>query len=668
MATDDRAARIAERLSAAQQHLRAGRLREAEKLYRDILRRDGGHPQALQLLGVIAGQSGHFAEAADLFAKALLRAPENAELHYNLAEARHRIDDPAGAWEAFARAIALGADFIEAREGCATVAREAATKTAGDPDAARLWRRRAAAEFDKVGLIYTRAVAGAKAEAAFREALRLDPENAAITCHYGDLLVQIGRLTEAEPLYRRAVMLEPGLAHAHNNLGSLLKEIGQIAEAEASFRRALELNPLLPEALYALGSNKLMALNYRPDVSAEEVFRAHRDWGDALIARQSEPAPAFANTRDPDRVLRVGYVSPDFRQHSITYFLDSLLAQHDRTAVEVFGYAEVADPDAVSERLKSRVQHWRVTVGLDDAAFRRQVREDRIDILVDLAGHTARTRIAAFAVRPAPATVTWLGYPATTGLATVDYRFTDAIADPPGLADRLHTETLVRLPEGFLCYNPPTDAPAVSPTPALAKGAVTFGSFNNLAKVTPEVIATWARLLQSVPGSRLLLKGWIFADAALRKRMIERFAALGVAAERIDLRPMIPGVAQHLRLYRDVDIGLDPFPYNGTTTTCEAFWMGVPVVTLVGDRHAARVGLSLLSRIGLAHLASPDMDSYVATAAALARDITALNELRLGLRERMRKSPLMDAPRFARDIETAYRTMWRAWCARHIAG
>jgi predicted O-linked N-acetylglucosamine transferase (SPINDLY family) len=544
------------------------------------------------------------------------------------------------------------------------VAQEAAAKAAGDAEAARRWRQRAAEQLDKVGVLYTGARSGAKAEPAFRQALQLDPENASIPCHYGDLLVQIGRLTEAEPLYRKAVALDPGLARAHNNLASLLKEFGQTETAEASFRRALELDPDLPEAAYALSSNKLMALNYRADVSAEEVFRAHRDWGAALIARQTEPTPGFANDPDPDRVLRVGYVSPDLRQHSITYFLESLLANHDRAAVETFGYAEVAHPDAVTERFKALTSQWRFTAGMSDAELRHQVREDRIDILVDLAGHTSRTRIAAFAVRPAPVTATWLGYPATSGLATVDYRFTDGIADPPGAADKLHTETLVRLPHGFLCYHPPTDAPEPGPTPAIAKGAVTFGSFNNLAKVTPEVIETWARLLQGLPAARLLLKGWIFADAVLRRRMTDRFAALGVAAERIDLRPLIPGVAEHLRLYREIDIGLDPFPYNGTTTTCEALWMGVPVVTLVGDRHAARVGVSLLARVGLERLAAGDVESYVATAVELARDVAALNEIRLGLRDRMRRSPLMDAPRFARDVEAAYRTMWRAWCAR----
>jgi len=659
--------RLAHQLANAQRHHSGGRLDEAQRLYLKVLRRDPHNIAALQLLGVIGGQKGRFAEAADWFRKAISYAPRNAELHYNFAQASRNLGDPEGAYGAFSRAIALGADFVEAREGRAAAAREASYKTGIANGTPHHWRQLAAAEFYELGLAYMRARMGAKAESAFQEAVRLDPENAMMVCHYGDLLVQIGRLTEAEPLYRKATTLDPTLVHAHNNLASLLKEFGQIEEADALFRRALELNPSLPEATYALSNYKLMVLNYRPDVSPEEASRAHRDWGTALIANISEPPIPITNDPAPNRVLRVGYVSPDFRQHSITYFLEPLLSHHDRAVIETFGYANVADPDPITERLRSRFQNWRAITEMSDVELREQVHRDRIDILVDLAGHTSRTRITSFAVRSAPVTATWLGYPATTGLPTIDYRFTDEIADPSGLTDKLHTERLVRLPQGFLCYRPPVDAPMPNPTPVLKSGVVTFGSFNNLTKVTPDVIETWARILNAVPNARLLLKGWIFADCVLRQRMTDRFAKFGVAAERIHLRPLIPGIAAHLGLYHEIDIGLDPFPYNGTTTTCEALWMGVPVVTLAGRHHAARVGLSLLTRVDLAHLAVSDVKTYVGTAVELARDITALNELRIGLRERMRASPLMDATRFARDVEAAYRAMWRAWCARQTA-
>jgi protein O-GlcNAc transferase len=313
-------------------------------------------------------------------------------------------------------------------------------------------------------------------------------------------------------------------------------------------------------------------------------------------------------------------------------------------------------------------RRWRSTVGMSDAELRRQIREDRIDVLIDLAGHTNATRIAALAVKPAPVTASWLGYPDTTGLATVDYRFTDERADPPGEADAHHVERLVRLPDGFLCYKPPAEAPPVGPTPALAKGTVTFGSFNYPEKVTPQVVETWAAILRGVSGAQIVLKGWHFNDPVIRQRYLDQFAAAGVPAERVDLRPMIPGMADHMGLYGEIDIALDPFPYNGTTTTCEALWMGVPVVSLVGDRHVARVGLSLLSQVALAHLAASDSAAYVRVASDLARDIEKLNTLRLGLRDRMRQSTLMDAPRFARTFEAELRTLWRAWCARRTQG
>jgi protein O-GlcNAc transferase len=383
-----------------------------------------------------------------------------------------------------------------------------------------------------------------------------------------------------------------------------------------------------------------------------------------LVAQHTEAAVDFPNEPHPERPLRVGYVSPDFRQHASNSYSLPLLTGHDRRLFDIFLYAEVPQPDAVSDNLRSLASHWRSTVGLSDAAVRQRVHDDQIDILVDLAGHTDHTRIAAFAVKPAPVTVTWLGYPNTTGLPTMDYRLTDALADPPGETDHLHTEALVRLPHCFLCYQPPAEAPPVAPTPALSRGTITFGSFNNLEKVTTEVIETWAAVLRSVPRSRLLLKGWILADPVLRQRINDRFAALGIDAGRLDLRRLIPGIGPHLALYREIDIGLDPFPYNGTTTTCEALWMGVPVVSLIGDSHAARVGLSLLSSVGLQRLVAHDRDAYVTIAAGLAKDLAALEPMRQGMRSQLQKSPLMDAPRFARDVESAYRVMWRSWCAR----
>ncbi len=305
-------------------------------------------------------------------------------------------------------------------------------------------------------------------------------------------------------------------------------------------------------------------------------------------------------------------------------------------------------------------------MGLSDEALRKQIRRDGIDILIDLAGHFGRNRLDALALKPAPVTATWLGYPATTGLPTIDWRITDAIADPPG-AERFHTEKLMRLENGFLCFRPFDDAPESGPPPALAegpqKGRITFGSFNNNTKINQEVAGSWASLLRAVPASRLLLKFSLIKDAAVREALLRMLTAQGIDEARIDIEAWRSGMTDHFAVYNRVDVALDPFPYNGTTTTCEALWMGVPVVTMIGDRHSGRVGLDLLTRIGLECLAAPDPESYVRIAADLAGDLKALGRLRAGLRRRMAASPLCDAPRFAREFEGALRLMWRDWCA-----
>ena len=509
-----------------------------------------------------------------------------------------------------------------------------------------------------LGLVLSALGRAADAEASYRRGLALKPGSVDGHNNLGVLLEQVGRYDEAEACYRAAIDLAPGQAHPVNNLGVLLKESGRLAEALATHRKAIALAPDLP----ATHSNLLYTLNYDETVSPTELFEAHAAWGRNQDGRFTTDGARFANAPVPARRLRIGYVSGDFRHHSVAFFLEPLLEAHDKSVVEVFLYATDVRADAVTRRLKAHADRFVQINDLPDDLAAARIREDGIDILVDLAGHTSGNRMMLFARKPAPVQMTWLGYPATTGLKAIDYRLTDAVADPPGESDSHTIERLVRLAHGFLCYRPPEAAGDVAALPARAAGHVTFGSFNNFAKLSPGTIALWARIMREVPDARLLLKATQFKDAVTRERCIATFTAAGVAAERITLvRPLIE-TAEHLALYGRVDIALDPLAYNGATTTCEALWMGVPVVTLRGDRHATRVGASILTAIGLDHLIAETTDDYVARAIALAGDLDALAELRGGLRDRMRAAPLCDASGFARTVEDAFRTMWRDWC------
>jgi predicted O-linked N-acetylglucosamine transferase (SPINDLY family) len=358
------------------------------------------------------------------------------------------------------------------------------------------------------------------------------------------------------------------------------------------------------------------------------------------------------------RRLRIGYLSPDFRKHVVMTFMAPALERHDRDQFEVFCFHTHRDKDAVTERLRSQVEHWSDCGGLTDDAIADRIRADRIDILVDLAGHTSGHRIGVLAMKPAPIQVTYLGYPNTTGLPTVDYRITDDLADPPGRADELSVERLLRLPRPFLCYRPEAKTPDPGPPPVLSRGHATFGCFNNTLKLSDSFLDLAARVVNAVPGSRLVLKSGGLELHSVGGRVRQRFAAAGVAPDRLELRGWTAAVEDHLGAYGEIDVALDSFPYNGTTTTCEALWMGVPVVTLRGDRHAARVGASLLGWLGLTDFVAADAEEFVRICARLAGDVAGAGSRRAGLRERLRASLLVDEAGFAREIERCYRTVW----------
>jgi predicted O-linked N-acetylglucosamine transferase (SPINDLY family) len=438
-----------------------------------------------------------------------------------------------------------------------------------------------------------------------------------------------------------------------NNEANRLHVQGRLDEAMDQYELAML---LAPEKLW-IRSNALYAMNYLPDIEPAEVFAAHRRYAQ----RVERPAAAARNAlpaAPAPRRLRIGYLSADFREHAVAHFLEPVLAAHDRDQFELFAYSHHTAVDAVTRRMQALIPAWRSIVGVRDEQAAAMVRADGIDILVDLMGHTGLNRLPVFALRPAPVQATWLGYPNTTGLSSMDWRLTDAVADPPGMTEAFHSEKLWRLPEVFSCFQPSAAAPPVAPLPALSTGRVTFGSFNNFAKITPAVLAAWAQILRRVPDASMLLKYRDLDSDFMTRSIRDAFAAHGVDPRRLTILGDDASDAVHHARYNAVDIALDPFPYNGTTTTLDALWMGVPVVTLAGRSHVARVGASQLTSLGCPQWIAATPQEYADIAAQLAADLPRLAEVRGELRPRMKSSPLTDAPRFTRHLEDAYRGMW----------
>lgn len=533
---------------------------------------------------------------------------------------------------------------------------------------------------------------GDEAARLARRAVKTAPQSPEAHCTLGNALQTLNRNDEAILSYRMAIRLRPKMVAAYRNLGLAMLAAGRPSDAMASFEAALEIQPSLvaahrgmAEASLALSlpkraiknyeaalrlepgspavrSNLLMCLNYVDPISPEEVYAAHTLWERFHGLDRTELAPKPNNTPRADRRLRVGYVSPDFRRHSVYFFVRPMLGAHDREKVETFCYADVRKPDDFTRDLKAHSDHWIPVDGIDDVALANRIRIDGIDILVDLTGHTAKNRLKMFASKPAPIQVSWLGYPNTTGLGAIGYRITDWIADPHESEDRFYTEKLIRLPRCFVCYRPPQDLPDVSPSPYEKLGRISFGSFNDLNKVTDSVIHLWARLLISVADSTLLLKARQLSDPVVQGRVLAQFESAGIERDRISLLGHVPSQRDHLAAYANVDIALDTFPYNGTTTTCEALTMGVPVVTVSGGRHASRVGASLLNAANCRDLVAENAAAYAEIAAGLARDSERLRKERLRLRDRFLASQICDAGDFAAAMERAYRDMWRIWC------
>ena len=503
------------------------------------------------------------------------------------------------------------------------------------------------------------------AEDLCRSILKLGPDAllynfASVYNMLGGICENTGRMSEAVKYLRKAMKTDPNIPEVWSNLGMNLVRIGETQEGVTLLQKAARKK----HENATIGSNFLLYLNYLPNVDQQIFFDEHKRWGQ-IHTPAGRARTSHNNVPDPDRRLRIGYISPDFHNGSVAYFFESLLDGHDNKAVEVYGYGSVKSPDQITKHLKQKFDYYRDICGVGDEMVARMIEQDRIDVLVDLAGHTNSNRLPVLTYKPAPIQVTYLGYPNTTGSKAVDYRFTDSLADLPE-SQKFYTEELIFLPEGFLCYRPPDFAPPVAPLPAVQKGYVTFGSFNNNCKVSPLIMELWAKILKANANSRFLLKFQGGDDLELKNHYFRDFERLGIPRERVGIFGWKSPV-EHLHLYKDVDIALDTYPYHGTTTTCEALWMGVPTVSLVGKRHASRVGLSILSRVSLESFATSTPQEYVAKATSLAKNLEILAKIRASMRRQMAASVLCDAKGFALNVEAAYRKIWHRWCRCHNA-
>jgi protein O-GlcNAc transferase len=674
-----------------------GRHEDAVAAFQQALRIVPNYPEALSDLGNAFSELNRYDEAVASYKKAVASRPQYAQAHFNLAIVLGKQEKRAEAIAHFREAIRHKPDYADAHFGLANTLR-LGTQSSATPaeveqaitsyhQALRLrpdwpeayfnlaWTlddqgKSAEAEpyyqqavrlkpdwaegHHNLGLVRKKQGKLNQAVAEYHEALRLKPDFAEGYYTLGNALQDMGNLEEAKEAFQQAIHFKPEFAMAHNNLGGIFLQQGLPEKALVSFREALKLQPDLPE----VQSNLLFCLNYDPDADPDAVFAEYRKWGQHQVP--AVPQPPHTNDADPDRVLRIGYVSPDLRQHALVRYFEPVLAHHDPRRVQAICYAEVAKPDAVTARLQKLAHGWHSTCRMTDAKIAQQIRDDRIDILVDLAGHTGNHRLGVFALKPAPVQVTWLGYLNTTGLASVDYRLTDDVLDPPGQPVR-DTEELYRLPGGMCCFARLVDAPEVTPLPALRRGYLTFGSLHSLFKFNSKVFDLWSEVLRALPNSRLVMYRDTLTPTA-RENIRQQFSQRGVAKDRLDLRHGAC-TAGYLGVYSDVDVSLDVFPCTGGVTTCESLWMGVPVLSLCGVRPVARNTAGHLSRVGLSDWIVDSPEAYVALAVGLQNELDRLAKLRAGLRERVVKN-LCDAEGFTRTLEDAFRTMWRRWCAQ----
>jgi protein O-GlcNAc transferase len=680
--------RIPGMLQEARELLKSGSVFPAEKLCRAILLLDYRQAGAHHLMGCAIMQRGEFHSAADCFAEALAVDPENADVHLDLGNVLFSMGRIEEAIDAFEESLRLRPGNVSALGNLSIALREAGRLDESiaalekivevKPDwlqanatlaftlhrsgrvnqAIGFYRKVLMLKGDEPETCSNLSAALSdigKYEEAIemaRKAIEISPTFADAWANLGDAERKAGRPQESLIASRKALELRPGFALAHNNLGNALRDTGRIDDAVREFRKALMIDP----TYVAAASNLLFSLHFHEGYTPAAILAEHQEWNRRFALPLEPRNPHYSNDRSPDRPLRIGYVSADFRNHVVGANILPLFRYRDRDSIHVTCYSNVALPDAVTERFRELADDWRPVAGVEDAQVARRIADDRIDILVDLSLHTDGNRLLVFARRPAPVQITFAGYPGTTGLTAIGYRLTDPWLDPAGLNDACYSEQSIRLPGSFWCYQPVGGEPEVNEPPASKSGRITFGCLNNVVKAGASCLRLWAQALKAVPDSSIEL---LCAPGARRDEVV---AALGVTANRVRFHDYQPR-PQYLRLYHNIDISLDTFPYNGHTTSLDSWYMGVPVVSLVGQTAVSRAGLGHAANLNLAEFAARSPDEFVRITTKLAGDQARLTQLRRDLRSRMRSSALMDGARFARNIERAYRDIWRQWCA-----
>lgn len=716
-------------MQTALQFFQQGQWAQAENLYRQILQQHADNAEALNLLGVCRAQQGDDAQALHYVQQAVQKAPKDADYQNNLGNVYLQQERFVEAQECFVKALKSRSKFATAQMNLgvalkkqkkldeAVKALRKAVKL--NPKYAKAWYT--------LGAVYLEQKQLPTAKTALQKALQLEPKNADALTALGSWYQAKQDFDSAIKYHQKALKVRPDFIEAYKNLGVTYRQAEQYQEAVKTYQQALEIKPeaelackvgvLFSEKLY----EKTAALEYFKltlqlddsyadaynGIAAIQVLRGeitaalanfrqartldsdnHVGWLNEAFTRnyiaeeplelwqanqpfsQHYPSETFPQRLKPQHCanqqrLRIGYLSHDFRDHSVAYFMQSIFAQHDKEKFEIFVYHRSETQDAMSDRLRDSVEHWHSCSTWTDAQCVQQIRQDRIDILLDLGGYTNRDLIALFTQKPAPLQIAYLGYPGTTRLSCMDYRLVDTATEPPDYAQQYSSEPLLYLPHSYFCYQPPSliENLPVTPPPVLHKGFITFGSFNNVAKMSDTTVATWAAILQQVTDARLLLKTKIFSDAATQTLFQTRFAQHGIAAERLIFKGVVVDKTEHFALYGDIDIALDTYPYNGATTTCEALWMGVPVLSRCGKTHPSRMGLSILSSVGLADLVSQNAEDFIQNAVALAQDPARLSDLRSRIREQMQASPLMQPAPFTRHLEALYQQAWADYCA-----